>query len=91
MSERGFFSRILGGDSSEDDTRIYSAEEIGVGRPRGSNRQSARESQLPGFTVERASEIIDDLPPDVPRESGRRYRCRGSRKVYSGPRIEAKL
>lgn len=80
MSERGFFSRILGGDSSEDDTRIYSAEEIGVGRPRGSNRQSARESQLPGFTVERASEIIDDLPPDVPRESAVRI-VRGTLKA----------
>jgi hypothetical protein len=67
MSERGFFSRILGGGADEDDTRIYSDEEI-----EGSHRSRSEpeEAQRPhGFTVERAAEIIDDLPPEVPRES----------------------
>jgi hypothetical protein len=66
MSERGFFSRILGGGADEDDTRIYSDEEI-----ESSHRgRSEPEEQRPrGFTVERAAEIIDDLPPEVPRES----------------------
>jgi hypothetical protein len=68
MSERGFFSRILGGGDDEDETRVFSDGEID---PRRSRRRSEpEEEQRPhGFTVERAAEIIDDLPPDVPRES----------------------
>lgn len=70
MSERNFFSRILGGGADEDETRVYSAEEIGTRRPRTRGGREAEEEQtLPGFTVERAAEIIDDLPPEVPRDS----------------------
>ena len=72
MSERGFFSRILGGDANEDETRVFSAEEVGTGRSEGKEEPDEVEQSPQGFTVERAAEVIDDLPPDVPRESALR-------------------
>ena len=72
MSERGFFSRILGGDTNEDETRVFSAEEVGTRRSEGGEEPDEEEQRPQGFTVERASEVIDDLPPDVPRESALR-------------------
>ena len=69
MSERGFFSRILGGDTNEDETRVFSAEEVGTRRSEGRGEPDEEEQMPQGFTVERAAEVIDDLPPDVPRES----------------------
>jgi hypothetical protein len=72
MSERGFFSRLLGGDANEDDTRVFSAEEVGTRRSGGREESDEEEQRPQGFTVERAAEVIDDLPPDVPRESALR-------------------
>ena len=73
MSERGFFSRILGGGADEDETRIFSTEEAGTRRPGRRAEEPDEEAQRPqGFTVERAAEVIDDLPPDVPRDSALR-------------------
>jgi hypothetical protein len=72
MSERGFFSRILGGDTNEDETRVFSAEEVGTRRSEGGEEPDEEEQRPQGFTVERAAEVIDDLPPDVPRESALR-------------------
>ena len=72
MSERGFFSRILGGDTNEDETRVFSAEEVGTRRSEGGEEPDEEEQRPQGFTVERASEVIDDLPPDVPQESALR-------------------
>jgi len=72
MSERGFFSRILGGDANEDETRVFSAEEVDAGRSEGREEPDEVEQRPQGFTVERAAEVIDDLPPDVPRESALR-------------------
>jgi hypothetical protein len=63
---RGFFSRILGRNADEDETRIFLPEEIGKRIPR---REGPEEEPPHGFTVERAAGIIDGLPPDVPRES----------------------
>ena len=68
MNEAGFFSRIFGGGANEDETRIFSPEEL---RREESGRKEPEEEHG-GFTVERAAEIIDDLPPDVPRESALR-------------------
>ena len=70
MSEGGFFSRILGGGANEDETRIFSPETLRRKEP--ARREEPEEEQRGGFTVERAAEIIDDLPPDVPRESALR-------------------
>ena len=69
MTGGGFFSRIFGArPADEDETRIYSAEEIDDVR-KFMRREPEEERQAQGFTAERAAGIIDDLPPDVPRES----------------------
>jgi hypothetical protein len=68
MSGRAFFSRLFGRDTDEGETRILSFEEIGTSGP-SSGEEELEEKDPQGFTVERAARIIDDLPPDVPRES----------------------
>jgi hypothetical protein len=58
----GFFSRVFSGNlDGEDETAIYSAEEVGVGKTGGETVETR------GFTVERAAEVIKNLPPEVPR------------------------
>ena len=57
---QGFLSRMFSGNE-EEGTTVYSAEEIGV---RGEEMVEPR-----GFTVERAAEVIRNLPPEVPRLS----------------------
>jgi hypothetical protein len=71
MSERGFFARILGGGADEDETRVFSEEEALTrsASKRGRAEPEEEEQQPRGFTVERAAEVINDLPSDVPRES----------------------
>ena len=63
---RGFFSRLLGRNTDEDETRTYQLEEIGK---RLSRSEGTEEEPSQGITVERAVGIIDDLPPEVSRES----------------------
>ena len=65
MNARRFLSRILGRNTDEDETRIYPLEELG----KRMSRQKPEDGPPQGFTIERAAKIIDDLPPDVPRES----------------------
>jgi hypothetical protein len=79
MSEGGFFSRIFGGGTNEDETRVFSPEErhrkeYSQGEPTREEpgREEPEEEQRGGFSAERAVEIIDNLPPDVPRESALR-------------------
>ncbi|HZY56899.1 MAG TPA: hypothetical protein VFE09_03765, partial [Rubrobacteraceae bacterium] len=67
MSVNSFLSRIFGRDTNEDKTRIDSAEEIETRRSRRGEPEEGRQRR--GFTVERAAEMIDGLPSDVPRES----------------------
>ena len=58
----GFFSRVFSGNLDDDDeTTIYPPEEVGVGETGGEMVESR------GFTVERAAEVIKNLPPEVPR------------------------
>jgi hypothetical protein len=58
-TRQGFLSRMFSGNAGEEGTEIYSAEEVGV---------EERETMEPrGFTVERAADIIKNLPPEVPR------------------------
>lgn len=83
MSEGGFFSRILGGGANEDETRIISPEAL---RRKEPGREEPEEERSRGFTVERAAEIIDDLPPDVSRESALRI-VRGT-LTAAGVRVE---
>ncbi len=60
-TRQSFLSRMFSGNDAEEEeeTAIYSAEEIGV------SREEAVEPQ--GFTVERAAQVIKNLPPEVPR------------------------
>ena len=89
MSERkGFLRKVFGGGGGDEgETRIYSAEELGVEERRVSEPPPREIEQHPyGFTVERAAEIIDDLPPDVSPESAVRI-VRGT-LTAAGIRVE---
>ena len=98
MSEGGFFSRIFGGSANEDETRVFSPQELqrkesSQGEPAREEparekpgREEPEEAQRVGFTVERAVGIIDDLPPDVPRESA--LRIVHSTLTAAGVRVE---
>ena len=62
MSEerrQGFLSRMFSGNADDEGegTAVYSAEEVGVEEP----------VEPRGFTVERAADVIRNLPPEVPR------------------------
>jgi TolA-binding protein len=57
-TRQGFFSRMFAATTEEDGTTVYSSEEVG---------REAVEDSSRGFTVERAAEIIKNLPPEVPR------------------------
>ncbi len=63
---RGFFSRVLGRNADEDDTRTYQFEEIGQRIPR---RAGTEEEPAQGITVERTARLLSELPPEVSRES----------------------
>ena len=56
----GFFSRMFGEQENEG-TSIYSAEEIGAEENTGGVTHSR------AFTVEKAADVIKNLPPEVPR------------------------
>ena len=88
MTERkGFFARLFGGGGEDEgETRIYSKEEIGSGERRDEPPPREIEQHPYGFTVERAAEIIDDLPPDVSSESAVRI-VRGT-LTAAGIRVE---
>lgn len=89
MSEKGFFSRILGGGAENEETRAFSPEALGrkeSSRRRGGSPPPEEEQRPQGFTVERAAEVIDDLPPDVPRDSAVRI-VRGT-LMAAGIRVE---
>jgi ribosome-binding protein aMBF1 (putative translation factor) len=62
-TRHGFLSRMFSGNdvNEEEGTAVYSAEEVGV---TGEEMVEQR-----GFTVERAAEVIKNLPPEVPRLS----------------------
>jgi hypothetical protein len=64
-TRQSFLSRMFTGNvnenADEEGTAVYSAEEVGV---------TEEEKVEPrGFTVERAAEVIKNLPPEVPRLS----------------------
>jgi hypothetical protein len=61
-TRQSFFSRVFAGSTEGEDTSIYSSEEIGMLGTDESEGLTAH-----GFTVERAAEVIRNLPPEVPR------------------------
>jgi hypothetical protein len=61
-SRQSFFSRVFAGSTEGEETSIYASEEIGMPETDESEGLAAH-----GFTVERAAEVIRNLPPEVPR------------------------
>lgn len=62
-NRQNFFTRMFGEQGANEGTSIYSREEIGADGPEG--REASPHSRA--FTVERAAEVIKNLPPEVPR------------------------
>jgi len=63
-SRQSFLSRVFAGNAEGEGTSVYSVEEVGTG---ASGRSAAESPEAQGFTVERAAEVIRNLPPEVPR------------------------
>ena len=61
-TRQSFFSRVFAGNIEDEGTAIYSSEEVGA-----SVAGELESSTAHGFTVERAAEVIRNLPPEVPR------------------------
>jgi hypothetical protein len=61
-TRQGFFSRVFAGNIEGEGTAIYSSEEVGA-----SSAGELESAASHGFTVERAAEVIRNLPPEVPR------------------------
>jgi hypothetical protein len=60
-TRHGFLSRMFSGNAEEEGaTTDYSAEEVGT---------TGETVESRGFTVERAAEVIMNLPPEVPHSS----------------------
>jgi hypothetical protein len=59
-TRQSFFSRVFAGNAEGEGTSIYSSEEIGMPGTDESEGLAAH-----GFTVERAAEVIRNLPPEV--------------------------
>jgi hypothetical protein len=58
-TRHGFLSRMFSGNADEEGTEVYSAGDVGA---------EERETLEPrSFTVERAADIIRNLPPEVPQ------------------------
>jgi len=61
-TRQSFFSRVFAGNTEGEGTSIYSSEEVGMP---GTGEEEGLTAH--GFTVERAAEVIRNLPPEVPR------------------------
>lgn len=67
-SRQSFFSRMFApSPEGEEGTTVYSREDLGAERFEQPETESGDEPK--GFTVERAADIIRELPPEVPRRS----------------------
>jgi hypothetical protein len=65
-NRQSFFSRVFAGSTEGEGTTFYSPEEVGTGTSGIGQHEGATAH---GFTVERAAEVIKNLPPEVPRLS----------------------
>ena len=63
-TRQGFLSRVFAGSTEGEGTSVYSSEEVGTGV---SGTGESEGLAAHGFTVERAAEVIRNLPPEVPR------------------------
>jgi TolA-binding protein len=62
-NRQNFFTRMFGEQGANEGTSVYSREEVGADGQ--DERESSPHSRA--FTVERAAEVIKNLPPEVPR------------------------
>lgn len=62
-NRQNFFTRMFGEQGANEGTSVYSRAEIGADGPE--EREASPHSRA--FTVERAAEVIKNLPPEVPR------------------------
>ena len=62
-NRQNFFTRMFGEGGANEGTSVYSRQELGVDGPE--EREASPHSRA--FTVERAAEVIKNLPPEVPR------------------------
>ncbi len=62
QTRQSFFSRVFAGSNEGEGTAVYSPEEVGT-----STAGEPESAAAHGFTVERAAEVIRNLPPEVPR------------------------
>jgi hypothetical protein len=72
MSGFNFLPKLLWRDADEDETSTYSVEELGTRKSKRRRGEPKEEHPPRGFSVERATEMIDDLPSDVSQESAAR-------------------
>ena len=69
-SQKGFFSRMFTVPEGNEETTIYTPEEVGMDESREqTDVESGAAESRGGFTIERAAEIIKDLPSEVPQAS----------------------
>jgi hypothetical protein len=61
-TRQSFFSRVFAGSTEGEGTSIYSSEEMGM-----PGTDESEGLAVHRFTVERAAEVIRNLPPEVPR------------------------
>jgi hypothetical protein len=62
-NRQNFFTRMFGEQGAGEGTSVYSRADVGTNGPE--EREASPHSRA--FTVERAAEVIKNLPPEVPR------------------------
>ena len=62
-NRQNFFTRMFKEQGADEGTSVYSRQELGADGPEA--REASPHSRA--FTVERAAEVIKNLPPEVPR------------------------
>lgn len=62
-NRQNFFTRMFGEQGANEGTSVYSRADVGTNGPE--EREASPHSRA--FTVERAAEVIKNLPPEVPR------------------------
>lgn len=67
QNRQSFFSRMFAPAPEDDQTTVFSSDDMDFDEQEDTEETPQLNSR--GFTVERAADIIRDLPPEVPRRS----------------------
>ena len=67
QNRQSFFSRMFAPAPEDDQTTVFSEDDMDFDEEE--DTQESPQVNRRGFTVERAADIIRDLPPEVPRRS----------------------